>query len=323
MKLSFVIPCYRSEKTISGVVKEIEHVVSKIPDIEWEAILVSDHSPDKVFDVIRELCKQYPDQIIGVELAKNFGQHAALMAGYKVTAGDVVFSLDDDGQAPIEAIPSFLTKLKEGYDVVMGSYAEKKQNLYRQLGTQVNDWMADWLLGKSKHLQSTSFFAVRRFLIDEILHYENSYPYILGLILRSTNSVINIPVNHRERQEGQSGYTTYKLLKLWLNGFTAFSVKPLRIATFIGFICAFFGVLFGGWIMINKFLNPDILLGYSSIMVTLVFIGGMLMLMLGLVGEYIGRIYICINKSPQYVIKEKIDFTTKNKNNEQLENRLQ
>ena len=301
-KISFTIPCYGSERTIEAVVAELRQVMTSLPECSYEIIMVSDASPDNVYKVIQELCKTDPEHCKGAELARNFGQPAALMAGYRMATGDYILSLDDDGQAPIESVPQMIEALK-GSDLVFGSYAHKKHNIFRNLGSKVNDRMADFLLGKPKNLHVTSFFAMRRFIKDEILKYDNAFPYLLGLLLRATKNIVNVPVNHRERAEGKSGYTFRKLLRLWINGFTAFSVVPLRIATLCGFFFAFLGMLGVIWCIVNKILHPDAPMGYSSMMTTILFVGGMLMLMLGMIGEYIGRTYICINKAPQYVIR--------------------
>ena len=145
-------------------------------------------------------------------------------------------------------------------------------------------------------------------MVDEVLRYENPYPYMSGLLLRATRKVCNVEVNHRERVEGSSGYSMKKLLLLWINGFTSFSVKPLRFATFIGFLTAAVGFVFGIYVSIHKFVVPDSLMGWSSTMAAMLFIGGMIMLMLGMVGEYVGRIYLSINRSPQFVIRRKVGF---------------
>jgi len=311
MNISFVIPCYRSEKTIKGVVSEIQEIMGQRPDLRYEIIMVSDHSPDKVYSVIEQMCHEDPSHLKGIELVRNFGQHSALMAGYAHSSGDVVFSLDDDGQAPVESIFTLIDKLDEGFDVVYGAYPQKKHHWFRCLGSKINDLMMVWLLGKPVGLQATSFYTTKRFVIDEMLKYEGPFPYLGGLIFRITKSIGNVDVKHRNREEGESGYTLGKLIGLWMNGFTAFSIKPLRLASYMGMSLAFIGFLFGIWVVVNKlFIHPDAVMGYSSMMSVMLFIGGMLMLMLGLIGEYVGRIYICINKSPQYVISRK----TMNKN---------
>ncbi len=302
-KVSFVIPCYRSAKTIGAVVEEIRETMDKIRGYSYDIILVNDCSPDNTFDVIRDLCGRYQN-IVGLNLAKNFGQHAALMAGLRRSDGDIVVCLDDDGQTPANEVGKLLDGLAQGHDVVYASYGNKKHSAFRNFGTWMNDIMTRVMLGKPKDLHVTSYFAAKRYIVDSMLQYENSYPYVIGLVLRATKNIINVPVEHRSREVGTSGYNMKKLLALWFNGFTAFSIIPLRAATVSGAVFAAMGFLYGIYTIIKKFVNPAVPMGFSSTMSAIVFIGGMMMLMLGLVGEYIGRIYISINHSPQYVIKE-------------------
>ena len=304
MKISFVIPCYRSEKTLSDVVEEIKTTMATIGN-EFEIILVNDCSPDKTFEVIKKLASEN-DNILGIDLAKNFGQHCALMAGMRHTSGDVVVCLDDDGQTPADEVGKLLDKLDEGYDVCYASYGKKQHSGFRNFGSKVNELMTRIMLGKPKELKVSSYFAAKRFIVDDMLRYEQSYAYVIGLVLRATKNVANVEVNHRARSVGESGYTLAKLFSLWFNGFTAFSIKPLRIATGIGIFCACSGFLYGIYTIIKKLVLVDVQAGFSALMSVLVFIGGMIMLMLGLIGEYIGRIYICMNNSPQYVIREKV-----------------
>lgn len=301
-KISFVIPCYKSAGTIKKVTDEIISVMRE--DQTFEIILVCDGSPDDTFQVIRKLCRE-DIRITGVEFSKNFGQHAAVMAGLKIADGDIIICLDDDGQTPANQCQRLIDKLEEGYDAVYASYTYKHKSFFRNFGTLMNDKMACSMLGKPKKLEVTSYFAIKRFVASEMLRYENAYPYLIGLVLRTTKNIANVPVDHRNRELGASGYTFSKLIGLWLNGFTSFSVKPLRIATAGGGIFAGFGFLYGIWTVIKKiFIHPDIPVGWSAMMSFMLFIGGMLMLMLGLIGEYIGRLYISINAAPQYVIRE-------------------
>lgn len=304
--VSFVIPCYRSAKTIGGVLEEIDAAMGNLDEYRYEIILVNDCSPDDTFEVIREICAGRKD-VTGVNLARNFGQHAALMAGFHYVRGDYVICLDDDGQTPAEEVPKLLARLEEGYDVVYARYEIKKHSAFRNFGSHVNEWMTRVMLGKPKELYLSSYFAVKRFIVDEMLRYTNPYPYVIGLVLRATKNITNVDVKHRERQVGTSGYTIGKLLALWFNGFTAFSIKPLRVATAIGAFSAIAGFLYGIYTIVKKLVNPNVVIGFSSLMSAMVFIGGMVMLMLGIIGEYIGRIYISMNNSPQYVIRECID----------------
>ena len=307
-KISFVIPCYRSENTLESVVDEIRKTMQEMTDYEFDMFLVNDCSPDNTFEVIRQLCEKY-DNITGINLAKNFGQHAALMAGLRMSDGDIVVCLDDDGQTPANEVGKLIKGIENGRDVVYASYESKKHSAFRNFGTWMNDLMTRVMLGKPKELQITSYFAAKRFVVDSMLKYENSYPYIIGLVLRATRNIENVPVKHRSREIGASGYTMKKLLGLWFNGFTAFSILPLRIATVAGAVFAGSGFLYGIYTIIKKLVNPAVPMGFSSLMAAIVFIGGMLMVMLGLIGEYIGRIYISINNSPQYVVREVVGVT--------------
>jgi undecaprenyl-phosphate 4-deoxy-4-formamido-L-arabinose transferase len=302
--ISFVIPCYRSEQTIGSVVAEINAVMTEVVKKTYEIILVNDSSPDNTFETIRSLADS-GDNIIGINLAKNFGQHAALMAGMRASRGDIVVCLDDDGQTPANEVYKLLDKLAEGYDVCYASYGHKQHNGFRNFGSKVNELMTRIMLGKPKELYISSYFAAKRFIVDDMLRYEQPYAYVIGLVLRATRNIANVPVDHRAREIGNSGYTLKKLLGLWFNGFTAFSIKPLRIATFIGGLTACTGFLYGLYTIIKKLILMDsVQAGYSATMSVLVFVGGMIMLMLGMIGEYVGRMYICMNNSPQYVIKE-------------------
>ncbi len=305
-KVSFVIPCYRSEKTLEHVVGEIKNKMKELVNYSYEIVLVNDCSPDGTMAVIRRLCEAN-EEIRGLDFARNFGQHSALMAGLRESRGDYVVCLDDDGQTPADEVDKLLGKLEEGYDAVYAKYGHKQHSAFRNMGSKVNELMTRMMLEKPKELYVSSYFAVRRFVVNDMIRYENSYPYVIGLVLRTTKNITNVMVTHREREEGNSGYTMKKLLSLWFNGFTAFSVKPLRIATIIGGTSACVGFAYGIYTIIKKLVNPAVPLGFSSTMAAIVFFGGMIMIMLGLIGEYIGRIYISMNNSPQYVIREKIN----------------
>lgn len=308
MKLvSFIIPCYRSEKTLPGVIAEIDATMEKLEKYTYEIILINDCSPDDTFGTIKKICSE-KSYVKGISFAKNFGQHAGLMAGLRQSKGDYVVCLDDDGQTPADEVGKLLEKLEEGFDAVYAKYEHKQHSSFRNLGSKMNELMTRVMLGKPSWLYISSYFATKRFVVEDMIRYENSYPYVIGLVLRATKNITNVVVNHREREEGVSGYTMKKLLGLWFNGFTAFSVIPLRIATCVGAGSAGIGFLYGIYTVIKRLINPDVPMGFSAMMSALVFFGGMIMIMLGLIGEYIGRIYISMNNSPQYVIRERVNI---------------
>ena len=301
--VSFVIPCYRSAKTIGAVTAEIADTMEKLPQYDDEIVLVNDCSPDDTFAVIRALAKENR-RIAAVDLAKNFGQHAALMCGMRKTRGDYVVCLDDDGQTPADEVGKLLEKLEESYDVVYASYENKQESGFRLLGSLVNRRMTEIMLGKPKELELNSYFAARRFIVDEMLRYEHCYSYVMGLVLRSTKRICNVPVKHRAREEGRSGYTISKLLGLWMNGFTSFSVKPLRIATYTGAFIALIGFLYALVVLVRRFTVNLAPMGWTTTTILILIIGGLNLLLLGLVGEYVGRVFMCVNATPQYVERE-------------------
>ena len=237
--VSFIIPCYRSEHTITSVVDEIRNTLSGLQQYDYEIVLVNDCSPDGTFKTISSLSED-DSHITAVDLAKNFGQHAALMCGMHHAKGDIIVCLDDDGQTPADEVGKLLEKIEAGYDVVYASYEDKQHSGFRRFGSMVNSRMTEIMLSKPRELALTSYFAAKRFIIDEMLRYEHCFPYVMGLVLRSTKNICNVPVTHRAREEGQSGYNLGKLLGLWFNGFTSFSIKPLRFATYFGTFTAFF-----------------------------------------------------------------------------------
>ena len=305
LKLSFVIPCYGSEKTISHVVEGIvENVGDKNP---YEIICVNDCSPDDVYTVLNNLAENNKNVKV-INLARNFGQHSALMAGFNHVTGDIVICLDDDGQTDPKDFDQLVAALGDDADIAYAQYISKKENLFRLFGSWTAKKMGQWLCSIPKDLILNSYCACKRFVIDEVIRYEGAYPYLYGLIFRVTRKAVNVKIPHYERMEGKSGYSLTKLISLWMNGFTAFSVKPLRIATFLGGLTATLGFLYAICIAVKKVINPEAPMGYSSMMCVLLFIGGMIMLMLGLIGEYIGRIYINLNKAPQYVIRNTVNI---------------
>lgn len=311
MKISFVIPCYGSEKTITNVIIEIQAKMSERSDCDYEVIAVNDCSFDNVLTVLKNLAEK-ERRIKVIDLAQNGGKHAAIMAGYSVVSGDVIINLDDDGQCPLDKLWELMEPLQGENDISIARYPQKKQSSFKNFGSRVNAAMTQLLVGKPKSLYLSNFSAIKRFVVDEIIKYKNPYPYIDGLFIRTTSRICNVDMVERERVSGVGHYTFIKSLRLWLNGFTAFSVKPLRISTILGVICAFIGFVFGIVTIINKIAHPEMQAGYSSTMAVLLFIGGIIMLLLGMIGEYVGRIYICINNSPQYVIRETVNVSGDN-----------
>lgn len=303
-RISFVIPCYASEGSVALVIQEIRDTVAQRPEFDYEIVAVNDCSPDHVLEVLKQ--EAAADRKVKViDLAKNGGRHCALMAGYHVASGDYVACLDDDCQCPMDRFWDLLAPVESGEaDVAIAKYVRKRQSGIKNLGSWLNDVGSTWLLNKPKELHFSNFAVMRRFIRDQVIKYQNPYPYVSGLMFQATSRVVNVVMEDRVRTIGQGHYTLKKSFDLLLNAFTSFSIKPLRLATNVGVVCALFGFLYGLYTIIHRLIRPMVAAGYSSLMAVILFIGGMIMIMLGMIGEYIGRIYICINNAPQYVIRE-------------------
>ena len=306
MKLSFIIPCYRSALTIGDVLEEIKSVMGQRPEVDYEIVAVNDCSPDNVLEILEAAARTDP-RLKVIDCSINRGKHAALMAGYAHATGDVMVGVDDDGQCPVDRIWDLIAPLDQGYDMSMARYGARQEGGYKAIGSVVNDWMARILIGRPKNLKFSNFTARKKWLCDELARYTNPYPYLEGLTLRLTKNIATVPMDERPRTKGKSSFTFTKSLKLWLNGFTAFSVLPLRMAAFAGVCFSAVGFLFALVLIVRKLLHPGIPAGYASLMATLLFIGGIILTSLGLLGEYIGRMYICLNKLPQYVVRRTIN----------------
>lgn len=304
-KLSFVIPCYGSQDTIESVIDEINTVVALRDNFTYEIICVHDCSPDDVLSKLKSIAEKQ-DNVTVIDLAHNSGKHAAVLAGYSFADGDYIVNLDDDGQCPMDRLWDLVDELEKGFDYVLAKYTIRKQSFFKNIGSSVNSYMSRLLLNKPKSLRFDNFSVVRRFIVDEIIKYKNPYPYLEGLYLRTSQNASTIKMEERGRIAGKAGFTFGKSFALWLNGFTAFSVIPLRLASVLGGLMSVFGFIFAIVLIVRQFLLSISVAGYASTMVTILFFNGITLMMIGLLGEYIGRMYISINNSPQYVIRDVI-----------------
>lgn len=304
MLYSFIIPCYCSSATVGKVTDRIRACMERLELNEYEIILVNDASPDegRTRAEIKRLADEEP-HIAAVDLAKNAGQHNALMAGLNIAKGDAIISVDDDNQVDPAELPKLLDKFDEGYDIVYGYYPEKKHSVFRNFGSAVNSWSFRVLTGKPKWLKTSSFWIIRRFVRDEVIRYRGRYTHLQGLFIRTTDNIACVAVEHHEREVGRSGYTLKKLIGMWSN-VMGFSVAPLRMATRMGSIFSVIGFLAAIIIVIRKLLHPAMAVGWASTMAGICFFSGIILLFMGLIGEYVGRMYISQSAAPQYVVRE-------------------
>ncbi len=304
MLISIVIPCYYSEKTIQKEAELILEEFSHNKGYECEIILVNDGSTDNTFDVIKELAREHSN-IKGINLMKNFGQHNALMAGLRFTSGQYVMGMDDDMQTHPSQMFKLIHKIEEGYDLVYGIYPEKKNSALKNMTSRINKTTSRIMLGRPKSVESSNFWIITKALRDEVITFETYNPYIDAIFYRATKNIGMVPVEHFKRDYGQSGYTFKKLLRLWM-AYWNFSAIPLRISLFVGIFAAVTGAVLSVILIINKILSPDIPMGWSSMMCILVMLFGILLMMMGVFGEYVGKTLLMLNKTPQYIVRDEV-----------------
>lgn len=304
-KISIIIPCYNTTDVLLQELKKLEKLMkSKYSKSEYEIILVNDGSPRNINNLLDEINKKVKNVYV-YELSKNFGQQNAIMCGLNQCTGDIILVMDDDGQTKVEEIPKLIGALNNEVDVAYAKYTHKKHSLFRNIGSKINDFMLVWLLGKPKNLYISSFFAMKSYVKDEMIKYLNAYPYIMGLVLRITDKIVNVECEHEERNDGSSGYTLKKLIKLWSNGLTNFSVKPLHLSLIFSFLFSLTAAVAIIYLVIIKLTGSTAPVGWTSLSAIILLIGAVISFLIGLIGEYVGRIFICINKIPQYVIRKK------------------
>lgn len=306
MLISVAIPCYNSSKTLPTVVKEIQEVFSNQKDYEYEIVLVNDNSPDNTFEVIQQLCRENSN-IVGVDLSKNYGQSSALMAAINYVKGDIAVFMDDDGQHPPNELFKLVEQVENGNDLVYACFPQKKHSAFKRVTSNLNSKLLEATNRKPKGIKITSYFALSKLSVNALREYKSPYPSICGYLLQVTRRIVNVEINHRARLAGSSNYNLKKLITLWLQGFTNFSIAPLRFASMLGAVFAVLGFCVMLYYIICKLVNPNVAVGFTSIVSLILIIGGFIMLMLGIIGEYIGRIYILLSDMPQFRVREVIN----------------
>lgn len=302
--LSIIIPVYRGESTIGPLV---DCLFQELGQLLVQVVLVNDDSPDGSDVVCKELASRFGPRLNYLRLGRNFGEHNAVMAGLCRATGDYVVIMDDDFQnPPSEAVKLLNYAVEHDCDVIYSYYDTKRHHPLRNLGSRFNNLVATILLKKPYGLYLSSFKCINRWAVQEVLKYNGPYPYLDGLLLRSTSRIGQVQVRHEVRREGRSSYTLRKLISLWLRVFLNFSVVPLRVCTVLGFVFSLLGLALGLEVVWEHFANPDAPVGWASVTVSVLIFSGVQLVMLGLIGEYLGRLYLTINGTPQYTIREEI-----------------
>ena len=305
-KLSIIIPVFNSAEGLQNFVENLISTVSKQFQ-DFEIIMVDDCSRDSSWSIIEKLSSIHKN-IKGIQLRKNAGQHNAIFSGLHYCEGDVIVTMDDDGQNSPDSVEKLILEINKGYDVCYANYKIKKHNFFRRCGSYINNLVATFLFKKPKNLVLTSFRCFKNDIKNEILKHQSSFIYIDGLIFSITDNVSQTLVDHRERKFGKSNYTILKLIGLWLKMATGFSILPLRIASIFGIFLSIASFVITIWLVFFRSVSSGIPMGWTSLVVIIIFLGGIQLLALGLIGEYLGRAYLTINNSPKYSESKKLNI---------------
>lgn len=301
-EVSFVIPVYKSEDCLSQLVRRIRECC-EAHGCSYEIVLVNDCSPDGSWQTIVDVASGNP-RVRGINLRRNFGQDCALMAGLRHARGEVVIIMDDDLQHDPADAMRLVAEVRQGHDVCYARFRRKKQAWWKNAGSWLNDRLAVLVLDKPKDVYMSPYKAIVRSVVAEVLNYKGPYPYVDGLIFGVTRSITQIDVEHHDRYSGEGNFGLRKSISTWLRLATSFSVTPLRLATCLGFLFSAIGLLAAAIFVIRNLVGIDTPMGWASLFVGTMVLGGVQLACLGIIGEYLGRAFLHLNKRPQYVICE-------------------
>ncbi len=290
------------------MIRELIEVLSERPQYDYEIVAVDDGSPDELGSVLAAIAAEN-QRVKVIRFTRNFGKHSAVIAGYRFTRGSIIVDLDDDLQSPTPSLWRLIEPIECGSaDFVTARYLKRQKSVAKKLGSLINHWVSIVVLGKRDNVRFENFSAMSSSVRDEIVKYSNVFPYLEGLVLRVTDRICVVEMEQRARGDGRpSGFTFFKSFALFLNGLTGFSVRPLRLASILGLILSGLGFSFGLWVVYKRLVDETIQSGFSAVMATMLFLGGSILLTLGIIGEYVGRIYITLNSPPQYVIRSMVN----------------
>lgn len=302
LQLSVVIPVYNSEDCLNELAKRLTDILDNLGRT-YEIVLVNDCSPDNSWKRIVDLCEIY-DRLKGISLRRNFGQDSAIMAGLNYSSGEAAIIMDDDLQHDPADILFLLEALEQGYDACYARFSSKKQSRFKNIGSWFNDKVANTILKKPKEIYLSPYKAISREVVNEIVKYDGPYPYIDGLLFRVTRNITQITATHHERYAGKGGYNLRKSIRVWLRLATNFSIIPLRIATTLGFASSSIGFILALIFIIQHFLDGKAPVGWASTVVAILFLGGIQLVSIGIIGEYVGRLFLHQSKEPQFIVEK-------------------
>jgi undecaprenyl-phosphate 4-deoxy-4-formamido-L-arabinose transferase len=304
--LSIVVPVYRSQDCLEALVAAIDEEM-RPTSLAYEIILVNDYSPDRSWHVIESICESNPN-VIGVNLRRNFGQDNAILTGLSLAEGTYIAIMDDDLQHHPRYLPMLLAEIEKGADVVYADFRTKRQSLWKNLGSWFNGKVAEWVIDKPREIYLSPYKVIRREVAELICRYDGPHPYIDGLLFQVTSRIAHIPAEHAARYAGRSTYTFWKSVRVWGRLAFSFSVRPLRLVTWFGLGFAVLGVLLAAVVILYKLISPEAFhpyaVGWASLMVALLLVGGIQLFFFGVLGEYTGRTFLRVNNKPQTAVRE-------------------
>ena len=273
---------------------------------DYEVVFSVDASPDRSFVALKEQALKDPHFKI-LLLRRNMGYDNAIMAGLNYARGKWVVIMDDDLQHSPEDIPSLLAAAEKGNDVVYAGFPAKRQSLIKNIGSWFNDATARVIINKPRSIYLSPFKVVSREVVEEIIKHKGPFPYIDGLIFQNTSSIAQIPVEHHERAEGEGNHGLMRSARIWLNFCTAFSIIPLRASVWFGFFISAASFLYAAHVLhikLTRGVTPE---GWVTVVLGISLLGGIQLISLGILGEYIGRMYMNLNQAPQFVVREAVN----------------
>lgn len=299
-EISVVIPVYNSHECVQEISVQI---ADALKDFDYEQIMVNDCSKDSSWEEIKKVC-QANKNVIGINLRKNAGQDSAILAGLNYAKGNFVVIMDDDLQHSPYDILKLYNEAKKGFDVCYANFEHKKQKLWKNLGSWFNGKISEISIGKPKEIYLSPFKILSKGVVQEIVKFNNLFPYIDGLIFQVTKNITQINIEHHKRELGKSNYNLVKSIKVFLRMLFGFSTMPLNISTYFGFVSAFAGFVLAIVYLVQYFTGKVEVQGWTTLVILLLFLGGLILVSLGIIGKYLGQIYLTVNAQPKFLVKE-------------------
>lgn len=304
-EISIVVPVYNSHECVAELSRQLEYALK---DFSYEQIMVNDCSRDSSWEEIQKVCAQNKN-IIGINLRKNGGQDSAILTGLNYARGNWVIIMDDDLQHSPYDIPKLYEEAQKGYDVVYANFDSKKQKLWKNIGSWFNGKISEIALQKPKEVYLSPFKILCRGVVQEMIKFNNLFPYIDGLIFQVTRNITQIPIEHHKRELGKSNYNLAKSIKVFFRMLFGFSTMPLNIASYTGFFSAIVGLILAIIYAVEYFTGKADVTGWTTLVILILILGGLILVSLGIIGRYLGQVYLTVNHQPKFVIKETLNST--------------